>query len=376
MRDGGLRIAALIDGLGWGGAEALLVDFALGARAIGVEVVVGYLEDKDGSPMAARLRAHGVPVELLGVDRMLQRDAVGRVRRWLRAVGPDVLHTHLGYSDLLGVLAARPLGVPAVCTIHVMSSRDRGAGRDGVKSALFALARRRGTARVVAVSDQARAAYLAAGRDRPSHVVTVHNGVVDDVSAGAGRRVRAELGIDAGDVVLLQLAVLRAGKGHDEAVAAVASLARAGRPVRLLVAGDGPERARIGALAAAAGPCVDVLGHRDDVAALLDAADVLVHPTAADAFPTALLEAARAAVPVVATAVGGVPEIVRDGVTGLLLPAPVDEEDLGAALRALVDDPERRAGMGAAARRVYEEEFTAQRWAERLRSVYEDALRH
>jgi glycosyltransferase involved in cell wall biosynthesis len=99
-----------------------------------------------------------------------------------------------------------------------------------------------------------------------------------------------------------------------------------------------------------------------------------VHPSSADAFPTALLEAMAAGVPVVATAVGGIPEIVDDGETGILLAPPPAPEAFARALETLLGDPERRARMGERGRARWEERFSAERWAQRLRAVYEEAL--
>jgi glycosyltransferase involved in cell wall biosynthesis len=93
-----------------------------------------------------------------------------------------------------------------------------------------------------------------------------------------------------------------------------------------------------------------------------------------DAFPTVLLEAAAAGLPVVATRVGGVPEIVIDGATGVLVNPPPRAEAFAAALEPLVADPRRRAELGDAARRRFVEEFGADRWAQRLRDVYDDAV--
>jgi glycosyltransferase involved in cell wall biosynthesis len=108
------------------------------------------------------------------------------------------------------------------------------------------------------------------------------------------------------------------------------------------------------------------------VGEILQASDVLVHPTRIDAFPTALLEAAAAALPVIATDVGGVPEIVSDGETGLLLTPPPDAQDLAAALTSVLADPDLRRRLGVNARQDFERRFTAERWADQLRGVYDD----
>jgi glycosyltransferase involved in cell wall biosynthesis len=189
---------------------------------------------------------------------------------------------------------------------------------------------------------------------------------------GAGARARAALDLGPDDLVVAMVTVLRAGKGHEVALAALPALRERFPRLRLLVLGDGPARAQIERLAAPLGPAVVFAGHRDDVPDLLAGADVLLHPTARDALPSALLEAMAAGVPVVASRVGGVPEVVVDGETGLLVSAPPSAGVVTAALARLLGDPELRARLGKAGRTRYEREFTAERWAGRLRSVYEE----
>jgi glycosyltransferase involved in cell wall biosynthesis len=115
-------------------------------------------------------------------------------------------------------------------------------------------------------------------------------------------------------------------------------------------------------------------GHRNDAMEILDACDVLVHPSRFDAFPTGLIEAMAAGVPVVATRVGGIPEIVAHDETGLLLDAPTNPKTLAHALWPLLTDPNLRAAMGARARERYRHGFTAERWAERLLALYREAI--
>lgn len=367
-----LRVAAVIDGLGWGGAEMLLADFALGAAAHDIELTVAYLKDKDGSPAASRLRSVGVDPVHLGIERLRQPSAVLILRRHFAEVRPDVVHTHLGYSDLLAGAAARTMRLPVVCTLHVM--RWDGTGRELVKETIFGAVRRRWMSRVITVSDAARAAYLATGRDQAEHVTTVHNGVAGLVHPSAGSAIRAELGLDARDVVAVMVAVLRPSKGHQVALKAVAQLRRVHPELRLVIVGDGPSWDEISELAWPLGDGAMLTGHRDDVLSVLDAADLLVHPAEFDAFPTALLEAMAARVPIVATAVGGIPEIVDDGTTGVLIGAPPTAEELAAALRPLVARAELRRSLGEAGRVRFEAEFTAQRWGGRMRSLYEQTL--
>jgi glycosyltransferase involved in cell wall biosynthesis len=343
----------------------------VGAQEAGIKVSVAYLNDR--TQAAGRLRDLGIEPTLVPIESLFGRRDRRRVRDHLAEVGPDLLHTHLGYADFLGGLAARSLGVPSVSTIHVMNW-GTGSRRDGVKDRLMFLARRHTAAKVITVSEAARHRYLETGWDRPDHVVTVHNGIRAEIGAGSGPRLRRELGLGEDDLVLAMVAVLRRGKGHDIAAEAVHAL-RADYPnLKLLVLGDGPDRAEIEAQLEVAGDAVVMTGFREDVLDLLESVDVLVHPSLVDAFPTALLEALATGTPVVATAVGGIPEILADGESGLLLAAPPTAEELTAAVRRLLDDPALRRRMSDSGRRAFAQSFTAKRWIERLTPIYESAL--
>jgi glycosyltransferase involved in cell wall biosynthesis len=365
-----MRVHALIDSLTWGGAETLLADFAAGAASAGIELSVGYLQPRSGDPAAARLRAAGIEPQLVGISSLLHPRDMRRVRRQLQRVRPDILHTHLGYADLLGGVAARSLGIPAVSTIHV-TQWETGA-REVVKERLMSFARRGCSARTIAVSDFARERLLAGGWDRPERTVTIHNGIAPPAVARTRDEVRRELGLDPGDVAIAMVGVLRPGKGQLEAIAAMEGV---GDRARLLIAGDGPERAAVAAAAAPLGNRAVMLGWRDDVADLLGAADVMLLPSHAEAFPTVLLEAMAARLPIVATRVGGIPEIVDDGATGVLVAAPPHPPAVTDALRPLVADAERRAEIGARGRDAFERRFTAERWAARLRELYDEVVR-
>jgi glycosyltransferase involved in cell wall biosynthesis len=373
-----LRVHALIASLTWGGAEMLLSEFAAGAQAAGIELSVGFLDDRDGSPAAERLRRRGVePIlaEINGPRPLLNRTDHRTVREHLAAVRPDVLHTHLGYADMLGGMAARSLDIPMVSTLHVMQwYRSVRNPSLYAKERLMSLVRRRCAARVIAVSEAARRAFLETGWDSPERVITVHNGIVAEPQPGSGRALRERLGIGPDDLVATMLTVLRRGKGHDTAVAAVSSLRERFPGLRLVIAGDGPDRLEIERAASVLGDTAVLTGHVDEVMPLLDATDVLLHPTLVDAFPTALLEAMAAGVPIVASAVGGIPEIVEDGLTGVLVPAPPDAEHVAAALAPLLEDAAERRRLGEAGRARYERDFTAEAWALRMRQVYEAAM--
>lgn len=236
------------------------------------------------------------------------------------------------------------------------------------------LARRHCAQRVIAVSDALRDAYLARRWDTPERVVTVRNGILGDIRPGAGKRVRSELGVSDDALIVGMVSVLRAGKGHDIAAAAVAALREDFPQLRLLVLGTGPDREEIGRLLEPLGDGAIMAGHRDDVLDAIDAMDVLIHPSLIDALPTALIEAMAASTPVVATAVGGIPEIVVPDETGVLISAPPTATALADALRPLLADPGVRRGLGESGRGRFLAEFTVDSWMQRLLPVYRDAI--
>lgn len=366
-----LHVHVLIDSLRLGGAETLVTEFTIGARAAGLDVTVAYLHE--GGAAVERLREIGVQPQHVPVRSLLRRTDRVLVREHLTAVGPDLLHTHLGYADVLGGMAAHVTGIPSVSTLH--ATDWEGPLRVRARFRVAALTRRYCAARIIAVSDAARRSYLNTGWDRAEHVVTVHNGIADTASPGAGAVVRRELGIAADELVLGMVSVLRGWKGHEAAAAAVDLLQERFPRLRLLIVGDGPKRGELEHALAGLGDRVLFAGYRDDVIKVLDAVDVLVHPSSIDAFPTALLEAMAAGVPTVATAVGGIPEAVVDGETGVLIAAPATAQDLVAALEPLLCDRQLRLRIGARGRARFESDFRVDRWIERLLPVYETALR-
>lgn len=368
-----LRVHTLIDSLGMGGAEFLLGELAAAAAAAGIEMSVGYLHQVEGDRAALRLRERGFEPVHVPVSSLVAPGGYRRLRRHLRAVAPDLVHTHLGASDVVGGLVARSLGIPVVSTVHVMEWPRTPA--NDVRVQLISAARRRTMARVIGVSEPAKRWLLDHRWGRPEQLVTVYNGVAGVPRLGSGREIRRALGIADDALVVTMLSILREAKGHDLGIAAIVGLRERFPNVHLLIVGDGPARATLSALAEAHPGVVTLAGHRDDVMEVLDAADMLLHPSRIDAFPGALLEAMAAGLPVVATAVGGIPEIVEDGVTGVLVPAPATPAMLQDAVGPLLADARLREALGRRARQRFDAEFSVERWVGRLRALYEDVLR-
>lgn len=367
-----LRVLALIDHFVEGGAELLLSRFAAAAPTVGIDLSVACLTDRGGNPAAEPLRKAGVePINLSARER-LGPSALTTVREYLKRSRPDLVHTHLISSDVLGGVAARSVGIPVVSTLHI--AFQAGDHRAKAKRMIAARTRRHACARVIAVSEAARAEYLAEGWDRPEHVVTIHNGFDLDIYPGAGSDVRRELGIPANVPVIGTVSALRPVKGHRVLLQAYAALRERFGELRLVIVGDGDERRAIESQAHALGPEVILTGSRSDVTRVLDAFDVFVQPSYAEQFSGSVLEAMAASVPVVATDVGGIREQLDDGRAGMIVPAPPEPVALERGISALLEDPERRFSLAQAARGRYRSLFTTGPWVSKTRGLYDQIL--
>jgi glycosyltransferase involved in cell wall biosynthesis len=366
----------LIDSLGAGGAERLMVEYLPRLAARGVEPTVVTIQSRDGNPAAAEIEAAGIPVTNLGIIRLRERGALRRVTAAIESAAPELVHTQLEFSNILGTIAARRLGIPTVTTIHTID-RPRRWSRDAARYRLMAWVLKARRARVVSVSRSARAHFMGRSRARRDRVVTLHNGIdLSRFSGGTARQeTRRELGVGAGDLVAMTVAVLRPPKGIADMIAALPELAAVHPSLRYVVVGDGPDHGRLVDAAASHGVSERVVftGARSDIARLLAAADVFVLPSHTEALPTVLIEAMAAGLPVVATEVGGIPEMVERGTSALLVPAH-SPALLADAVGRVLSAPIQAAAMGRAGRRVAAERFDIDRQAARLVEEYRIAM--
>jgi len=367
-----VRVLYLIDSLGPGGAEHLLAASLPFLRRAGVVPTVVALQEQQGNPVAARITAQGIPVRELGIRRLRQRGAYRRVRGAIVAADPEVVHTQLEFAAVLGIPAARRLGLPTVATLHTLDEPPP-RSRLALHFRLMAWALRRAR-RVIAVSDITRRHYLARARLRPERVVTLYNGIDPtgfQAEPAVREAARAELGLSPEAPVLVTVAVQREPKGIQYMLTALPQVAAQFPAVRYLLVGDGPHRPALEEQAARLGMAGRVLfaGARDDVARMLATADVFVLPSLTEALPTVVAEAMAAGRPIVATTVGGIPEMVRHGEAALLVP-PADPEALAAAVCRLLANPRQAAAMGRAGRRLVAARFDIRTQSRQLADDY------
>jgi glycosyltransferase involved in cell wall biosynthesis len=333
-----------IKGLGPGGAERLLVNQAATA---GTEVRYEALYLVPAKhQLVPELEALGVEVTCGGARRDLDLRWAWRLHRRLARGGVDVVHVHSPFVAAWVRVAVRALGRRRPALAY--TEHNRWAQYSRPTRALNAVTYRLDDWQI-AVSDGVRDSIPRRPRRR---VETIVHGIDRAAVAAAADRdaVRAEWGIGAGTVVLGIVANFRTEKAYPDLIAAVEQVP-ADLDVVLVVIGQGPleDEVRRAIAARGLGDRVRLLGYRPDAVRLMSGFDVFVLSSHHEGMPVSVMEAQTLGLPVVATSVGGLPEIVADGVTGRLVP-PGRPDLLGAALAEVVRDADGRARMGAAAR--------------------------
>ncbi len=318
----------------------------------------------------ARLRRLGITVDVL--DETDDELAIRELAAWLRRNEIDLVHAHMFRAEVIGIRAAVAAATPVImATVH--SSRVRS---DADQAELARLTPQ--VDRLIVPSASIEHKVRCEGRAGAEFSV-IPNGV--DLSRFSSPlpfcALRNELGIPRSAFLMGVVARLEPEKGHRFLVAAMPAIIDAVPEAWLMLVGEGSEReslaARVAALPSPARERVILTGRREDISAVTADLAVAVLPSLREAQGISILEAMARGVPVVASAVGGIPEVITDGVDGLLVP-PASPPSLADALVRLARSPELRATLGAAGRRTVAERFSIDAMVRRVESVYEEEL--
>lgn len=368
-----IPILYLITDLDTGGAETALVRLITHLERERFVPSVACLFGGN-TPLANRLRMSQVPVVDLGMAAKWRCDALWRLYRLLDAHKPVIIHTWMFHANAVGRIVGRIARVPII----ISSRRNVNIGgkrREMVNRWTHAL-----TDRVIAVSESAREAEIRRAHVDPQHVVTIPNGVAVDRFAaepkGRDEDLRRELGVPIRSPLIGWVGRFRKQKAVVDLLDAFLLVYEAHPAARLVLVGDGELRQVSESRAESLGiaDIVSFTGMRNDVPRVLAALQVFALPSLWEGMPNAVLEAMAASLPVVATRVGGVPEVVVDGVTGLLIP-PRDADALAAAVIRLLRDPALRQQMGKAGHERVRRHFSVEQMVRRTETLYEELLR-
>lgn len=371
-----MRILHVITSINRGGAENQLMSLVRLQRAAGHSLRVAYLREE--GEWRGEMEALGVSVSDLRMRTFGVPQAAWRLRREIADFKPDLVNAHLQPAELcarLALLGTPAAELPLVITKHNLKVFARLPG-----AAFVARWTAQRASAVIAVSESVKAlsdrtgCSAAAGR-----AVTIHNAVdlapYDGRFHERSREIRRQWGVGEQEVVIGTVGRLLPVKAiHVLLRAFGARLKEAARSARVVVVGRGPLRGDLERLARSLGIGDKVVfaGFREDIPAVMGAFDIFALTSDSEGFPISLLEAMAAGRPVVATRVGGVPELVIDGTTGKLAP-PGDPGAVAEAL-AFFEDASNRQAFGAAGRRRVEDGYSLDRMLEETLMVYRDCL--
>jgi len=375
--DGRLGVVTLVDRLVHGGAERLAAEIATRLDPQRFESTLCVTRWSDAGhaasgdlPQRLRARAEAAGVRFIGLQRRGPWDlpAWSPLHRLLRSGGVQVVHGHMFGSNVWAVALGRAARVPVIVAHEHSWSFTGGRLRGIVDRRLIAA----GSDAVIACSQEDRRRMIEHQRIAPAAVRFVPNGI-DGRSPTPGRDVRSELGIASTAAVVGSVGALRVEKRFDVLLRAAAVLVTRCPGLRVVIVGEGSERPRLEALAAelGLGDTLLLLGARDDVPDILQALDVAVTASDFEGSPLSVMEYMEAGLPVVATAVGGLPQMIHDGVHGVLVPRR-DPGALADAIAGLLADPGRRRELGDAGRARRRAEYDLGVMVTRIERLYEE----
>ena len=364
-----MKILQLISTRGFYGAEQMLVTLARELRTAGIPVEIGVIQKhrtEEGLPAMARNAA--IPIHHLPSGRRFDRRLVSAIRGLVEAERFDLIHTHGYKSDICAWWASVSIGIPVIATAH---NWTRGSLPLRAYEMLDKMALRK-MHRVVSVSETVRSALMRSGIPA-ARLSTITNGVDYDRFQNSAA---AALDLPADTTHLIGLVGrLVPEKGFQFMAMAGPRILRMHPRASFLIVGEGPYRTRLEQLVAELGITsrFRFAGHRPDMACVYRCMDVMVLPSLREATPMCILEAMAAGVPVIASAVGGIPDVISDGVNGRLV-RPGSQEELENAVITMLSKPDHARSLAANGFATIRAKFSARNMATRYAAIYLDVL--
>lgn len=374
-----MRVVHIIKITRISGAERHLLLLLAGMRQRGLDAHLVILVER-GKPMddmLAEARNREIPVSRLVIRRDYDVTLLWRLRAQLREHKPDLVHTHLVHADLYGYFAARAAGVPRVISSRHNDDQFRYRPRwRRINRRMWRL-----YAGGIAISESIRQFAIEVEGAPAEKISVVHYGIDfdwlgDDEIDSVRRQLRSDLGLEGDALIMGMVCRLVEQKGIPYALEAMRRLRTQFPRAHLVIAGDGDKASELRRLASALGIAdrVHWLGWRGDAADLMSAFDLLLAPSLWEGFGLVLLEAMARRVPVIASRVGAIPEVIVHGETGILV-EPRDVAALAGAMARLLDDRALRKYMGLLGAARLEECFSIKRMVEGTIAVYEQIVK-
>jgi glycosyltransferase involved in cell wall biosynthesis len=352
--------------VGWGGQEIRILSEMLGMKGRGHEVS---LAAPVHSKIYNRASAAGIKVFGINFDKQGLLITAPVLMRVIKSEQVQLLNTHSSRDSWSGGVAGRLTGIKIIRTRHISSKLKPGPFTKLVYGPL--------NDGVVTTGNFIKEQLVREIGLSPLKIFSIPTGIDVSVFSDAdGEKVRREFGIGEGEPVIGIAAALRSWKGHTYILRAMPEVLRRFPKARLLIAGEGDMAPGLEAFSKKLKIRESVIfaGHREDVPQLIAAFDISVMASfASEGIPQFALQSMAAGKPLVGTAVGGIPEVVREGVNGYIVP-PKDSGALADAILKLLSDPDKARGMGLLGRKMALEGHTKERMLDDMEALYRKAL--
>jgi glycosyltransferase involved in cell wall biosynthesis len=367
-----------------GGAQRILLDQAGWLHANGYPVTAAFFYDREGLESAWRA-ASPFPILNLngwGPHNRLERSvrlagALRRLHKILVSGRIAVVETFTHHANLLGIPAARLAGVPVRIASHHGRVADFSTAQLRLHTTLINSA---WTTKLVMVSDWMARDAVSVEAIRPEKLRVIRNGItlprVPQLTPAERQACRSRIGVEPDDFFVLAVGRLVEPKGHATLLEAVSPVLAVHPRTVFAIAGDGPLRPQLEAFARRIKilPAARFLGMRSDINQLLEAADLFVLPSLSEGLPVALLEAMGAGLPVIASRIPAINEVLQDGLNGIMVP-PGDASALARELIRLIQNPPFRDTIARAGRERVETEYTLEQMGDSYRGLFEECLK-
>jgi glycosyltransferase involved in cell wall biosynthesis len=366
-----MKILHIISSSGMYGAEAVILNMSRTLNETAHSSVLGVFSNSANPNLQLHEVAttQGIDSHLISCAGQIDRTVPASIRELAARANTDIIHAHGYKADLYSYFALRQSAIPLVSTCHTWYDNDLAVSLYGM-AYRFVL---RSYAAVVAVSEEVRQRLLNAGV-RKEKIHLVRNGIDLRPFDNAPPSLRT-ISAEGHSPIVGLVGRLAAEKGVDIFLRAAARVLVELPSTKFVVVGDGPDRGQLELLLSKLQieENVSLLGRRDDMPPVYASLDLMVSASRREGLPIAILEGMASSLPIIATAVGAVPTVVLNGRTGVLVPAE-DVEALASEIVKLLTNPTQRQQLGAAAKKLIEDEFSAGRMTADYLRVYEQAI--
>ena len=365
-----INVIHLVEELTIGGLEKILTSIVLNLDKKKYNVSVWCL--REGGFFANKLAKEGIDFKILHISTSRNPLSIYKLYKLLKSRKFDIIHTHAYSAGTIGRMSAFLAGVPVIIS-HNHSVYDYYNRRYHFVEWFLSLI----TDRVVCVSDIVNRFANETQRINARKLITIHNGIDSEYTVLEKRTsvLRKELGIPVDHSVICTIAHMEEHKGIKYLLESASLLLQSRNDVSFLVVGEGRLKEKLKIL------CADLkieenvvfAGERGDIPEILSLTDIFVLPSLREGLPLTILEAMACGKPVIATNVGGIPEVVKDGVSGILI-SPKDPESLHSAMNELLGDREKMKKMGHNGKRVCSESFDSKTMIRKIEDLYDSLL--